>query len=68
MEMHATMANLTGRIGVRFNWRGKLIVQVQYRTMEYPDIPCVEWKDATIMELVQAMELSEPQPQSREGS
>lgn len=50
---------LTGRIGVRFNWRGKLIVQVMR------EIPCIpghsggmEWEDATIMTLIRAMEIA----------
>lgn len=50
---------LTGRIGVRFSWTGKLVVQVM---REIPSIPghsggC-EWEDATIMTLVRSIEIA----------
>lgn len=50
---------LTGRIGVRFNWRGKLIVQVLRRVPDVPGFPGGEhWEDATVMTLVRSMEIA----------
>lgn len=50
---------LTGRIGVRFGWRGKLIVQVLHDVPSIPGFPGgLTWEDATVMTLVRSMEIA----------
>ena len=44
---------LTGRIGYRVNWRGKIIVQVEHDRLAWPPGHSgVFWEDATLNELL----------------
>jgi hypothetical protein len=50
---------LTGRIGVRIGWFGKLVVQVLHDEPSIPGFPGgMIWRDATVMQLVRAMEIA----------
>jgi hypothetical protein len=46
---------LTGRLGVRFGWCGRLVVQVEYRTRIWDGssegTPVLEWRDAKLKDL-----------------
>lgn len=53
------MMTLTGRIGVRMGWFGKLIVQVEVQELRGP-IPMFHvncWKDATINQYMTALRM-----------
>ena len=49
---------LTGRIGYRMGWFGKIIVQVEHDRLAYPPGHSgMFWEDATVNQLIRVLEI-----------